>query len=99
MALVSLSSVAAFFLRRRGDDGKRSENACDLRRVANFLFDKEPGHASAMVHASMRGKTYPVQVSFSDSLWARIRQSRTKCLSKRETKVRTRKLKFSNFYF
>ena len=29
------------------------------------------------MHARMRDKTYPVQVSFSDSFWARIRRSRT----------------------
>ena len=43
-------------------------NAYDSHRVANFLFDKERGHVSVMVHASMREKTYPVQMSFSDSL-------------------------------
>ena len=69
MALVSLSSVrvcVCFFYgnAKLKPDGKRRENAYDLHRVAYFLFDKEPGHVSAMVHASMRDKTFPVQVSF-----------------------------------
>ena len=61
------------------------------------FFEKEPGHISAVVHARMTDKTYPVQVSFSDSLWARIRCSHTN-VGPRITKVRTRKLKYL-FYF
>ena len=42
-----------------------------------FCFGKRAKHVSAVVHARMRDKTYPVQVSFSDSRWARIRRRRT----------------------
>ena len=42
-----------------------------------FFFEKRARHVSAVVHARMRNKIYPVQVSFSDSLRARIRRSHT----------------------
>ena len=77
MALVSLSSVAALF----DGDGKLMASAVRMPMIRFFLFfyffEKRARHASAVVHARMRDKTYPVQVSFSDSLWARIRRSRT----------------------
>ena len=42
-----------------------------------FFFEKEPGHVSTVVHTRMRDKTYPAQMSFSYSLRAQIRRSRT----------------------
>ena len=42
-----------------------------------FFIQKRARHVSAVVHAKMRYKTYPVQVSFSDSPWARVRRRRT----------------------
>ena len=87
LAPLSTSSTASTFVavannlqskvamgREAGD--KRRENAYDSHRLANF-FLKKPGHVSAMVRTSMSDKTFTVQVSFSDSLWARIRRSHT----------------------
>ena len=57
--VVSLSSMAAFF----DGDAKLMASAVRMpmiRIVSPTLFEKEPGHVSAMVHASMRDKTYPV---------------------------------------
>ena len=76
MTLVSLSSVVAFL------DGDAKLMVSTVRMlmiciVSPTLKKKEPGHIPAVVHAKMRDKTNPVQVSFSDSLWARIRHSRT----------------------
>ena len=70
MALVSLSSVAAFF----DGDAMLMASAVKMSMIRIFFLKKESG-MSAAVHARMRDKTYPVQVSFSDSLWARIRRS------------------------
>ena len=69
MALLSLSSLAAFF--------ESAVRMPMIHIVSPNFFDKEPGHVFALVHASMGDKTYPVQLSFSDSLRARIRCSRT----------------------
>ena len=72
MALVPLSSIVAFF------DGEakltnRGENAFHSNRIMSFLFDKEPGHISATVQASMKDKTYEIQVS---SLKLRVNEKR-----------------------
>ena len=73
MALVSLSSVAAFF----DSNAKLMASAVRMPMFRIFFFEKRARHVSAVVHARMRDKAYSVQVSFSDSLWARIRRSRT----------------------
>ena len=64
MALISISSIVAFF-EGEAKLTHRGENAFDSKRVMSFLFDKESGHISATVQASMRDRTYQVQVSFS----------------------------------
>ena len=68
MAVVSLSSVAASF------DGDAMLIASTLKmptiRIFFFFFEKRALHVSAVVHAGMRDKTRPVQVSFRDSIWA-----------------------------
>ena len=75
MALVSLSSVAAFF------DGDAMLMASAVKmpiiRIFFLFFEKRARHVSAVVHARMRDKTYPIQVSFIYSLWARVRRSHT----------------------
>ena len=73
MALVPLSSVAAFF------DGNvmLMASAVKVPMILVFFLKKEPGMSLPWCHARVRDKIYPVQVSFSDSLWARIRRSRT----------------------
>ena len=74
MALMSLSSVAAFF----DGDAMLMASAMKMPMIRIFFFfEKRALHVSAVVHARMRDKTCPVQVSFSNSLWARIRRSRT----------------------
>ena len=73
MALVFLSSVAAVF----DGNAKLMVSAVRMPMIRIFYFEKRARHVSAVVHARMKDKTYPVQVSFSDSLWARIRHSRT----------------------
>ena len=78
MALVYLSSVAAFFFYGNVKLIKHCENAYDRIVSPAFCLTKSPVCVSAMVHTSMRDKTCPVQVTFSDSLWALIRRSCTK---------------------
>ena len=74
MAVVSLSSVAAIF----HGDAMVMASAVKMPMIRIFSFlKKRAGHVSAVVHARMRDKTYPVQRRFSDSLWARIRRSRS----------------------
>ena len=74
MAVVSLSRVAAIF------DGDVMLMASAVKMPIIRIFKKKrkrARHVSAVVHARMRDKTYPVQGRFSDSLWARIRRSRS----------------------
>ena len=57
---MSLSSGAEF-----DGDAKLMASAVRMpiiRIVSPTFFEKEPGHVSAVVHARMRDKTYPVQV-------------------------------------
>ena len=42
---------------------RKSEDAVSSDHVLKFLYDKEVGHVSAVVQASMRNALYPVNVS------------------------------------
>ena len=71
IALVSLQRSCVF-------DGDAMLMASAVKMLIICIFKKKrAGHVFAVVHTSMRDKTYPVQVSFSDFLWARISRSRS----------------------
>ena len=64
MAVVSMADIANFF---EGETKqlKRGENSYSSNRLANFIFDDSTGHMTAKVHASMRDRSYDVQVRFA----------------------------------
>ena len=64
MAVVSMADIANFF---EGETKqlKRGENSYSSNRLENFIFDGSTGHMTAKVRASMRDRSYDVQVRFA----------------------------------
>lgn len=61
--VIKLSAIMHFFK----DEEKlvsRGENACESGHVENMVFDADLKILKGLIHASMRDKTYKVEVSY-----------------------------------